>query len=315
MSTPGASALLYGASLGMLAAVNPCGFPLLPAYADLFTRAGAGDGLTVRALRAVALGACATAGFVVLFTGIGITVEAGWGSVAQYAASAARVVMIGVGLVLLGLGVIWLLGRRPRFGVPVIPLRRGRGPLAMVVFGLSYGTASIGCAMPLFLAGVAGAMNDRSPLDAVTLLGSYALGMGTVLSGLAVLVAVIGPVAGRPLRRVSRLLPTVEGIVLIVVGGYITAYWVTELLDPVRTIALEGSVGWVQQWVANLLGSHPGAVGAGLGGLIIAVLAVAGLSSRRERTGVPAGGGGGQPVAQDIGQQIGVAHDQPAERS
>ncbi|MGH8995872.1 MAG: cytochrome c biogenesis CcdA family protein, partial [Acidimicrobiales bacterium] len=69
VATVGAASgpLLYAFTLGLVAAVNPCGFPLLGAYLAFFVGDGELD-RSRRNLRGVAAGASVTAGFVVVFT-------------------------------------------------------------------------------------------------------------------------------------------------------------------------------------------------------------------------------------------------------
>jgi cytochrome c biogenesis protein CcdA len=206
--------LFYPFTLGMLAAVNPCGFPLLPVYLELFvgtsgtdTGADTSDSgrLGGRATRAVTAGAFCTAGFIVVFGLLGLFADLGWSGVGDRSSGAARYLMVALGVTMVVVGGAALLGRPFRFPVPRLTSGLGlRRPAALTVFGLSYAVASIGCALPLFVAGVASSFTRDSPLHGATVLVAYALGMGVVLSALAVAIAVGGPSAGRPLRRLSR---------------------------------------------------------------------------------------------------------------
>ncbi|MEI2717436.1 MAG: cytochrome c biogenesis protein CcdA, partial [Candidatus Nanopelagicales bacterium] len=82
---------------GVLAAFNPCGFALLPTYLTMFLSGRQGGSGVVRAL---AVGAWVTAGFVLTFGVVGIAVSAlsvrfgTWLSVVT--------VVLGVGLVAVG---------------------------------------------------------------------------------------------------------------------------------------------------------------------------------------------------------------------
>ena len=67
----------YGFGAGMVAAVNPCGFALLPAYLGLYL--GTGDTrVGGRAIpRALAVSAMVTLSFVLLFGAVGLLLSAG----------------------------------------------------------------------------------------------------------------------------------------------------------------------------------------------------------------------------------------------
>ncbi|MGH8920665.1 MAG: cytochrome c biogenesis protein CcdA, partial [Actinomycetes bacterium] len=71
-------ALSYAFLLGLAAAVNPCGFPMLPAYLSVFVRGDEADPpLRHRLARATRSAAAVSAGFVVVFAVLGALFEAG----------------------------------------------------------------------------------------------------------------------------------------------------------------------------------------------------------------------------------------------
>ena len=279
----GSPELLYGATLGMLAAVNPCGFPMLPAYLELFT--GHRDGVPVagRVARALGAGAAATVGFLVLFVTVGALVDAGWAGVASTTYLAARWVMVALGAAMVITGVAALAGRPLRLPLPQpgsgVGLRR---PVAMVVFGFSYGVASLGCALPLFVSGVATSFDRADPVRGGELFVAYALGMGSVLCALAVVVAVAGPAATRPLRRSSRLVGPAGAALLVAVGVYLVVDWATAIADPTGSNPVTRAVGRAQAWVAALLSAHAAlAIGVLAGAVIAGILAVGAAGLRR----------------------------------
>src|SRR4028118_785806 len=108
------SALLpfgFAFGAGMVAAVNPCGFAMLPAYLSLYLSAKEKDfarrSPASRMLRALLVGGSVSAGFILLFGLAGIVVSAG-GS-ALLGAMPGVAVLIGAALILLGL---WVLAGR-----------------------------------------------------------------------------------------------------------------------------------------------------------------------------------------------------------
>jgi cytochrome c biogenesis protein CcdA len=276
------SELFYAFTLGMLAAVNPCGFPLLPAYLEMFTGDTGSSRLANQTGRAVAAGGLATIGFVALFGAFGLAIEVGWSALAGHAVSGARFVMAGVGIAMAVAGVASLVHRPLRVPLPVLPSGIGlRRPAAMAVFGLSYGVASLGCALPLFVSGVATTFTGDSPASGVAVFVAYAIGMGSVLSALAVGIAIAGPAAARPLRRFSRLVAPLGGVLLLCVGAYLAWYWISAITDPLASNPVERVVNTVQAHVASFIQTEATVVGAVIGVLVVLSVLFAGLADVR----------------------------------
>ncbi len=275
----GPGPLLYSFTLGLVAAVNPCGFPLLPAYLSFFV-GDAGDGRTQRSGRALWAGAWVSAGFLVVFGVVGILVESGVDVVLGWVPWA----MIPVGTLVAGLGLATALGHQPK--VPT-PLRRrlgsGRGPLAMAGFGVTYAVASLTCALPLFVAAVAGSFGRLGVARGVGSVVAYALGMGLFLTVAAMVVANLGV---SPLRRMGpfvRFVPRAAGAVLALVGGYLVLYWTAYLVAPTASPQPIGVVEHVQTALSNWLSGSPQLIGVVLGlALLLGLVLVALGSWRRE---------------------------------
>ncbi len=75
MALPGHFA--YSFVLGVLAAVNPCGFVMLPAYLASYvgTSEGTDQGRVARLARALAVGAAVSSGFIAVFVVIGALIK------------------------------------------------------------------------------------------------------------------------------------------------------------------------------------------------------------------------------------------------
>ncbi|HWE53972.1 MAG TPA: cytochrome c biogenesis protein CcdA [Acidimicrobiales bacterium] len=292
------SSLLYPFTLGMMAAVNPCGFPLLPAYLELFVGPAGDDRVPVRAVRAIAAAACATVGFLVLFGALGLVTQLGWSEVADRSASGARYVMVVVGVAMVVLGGLTLARRTIKVPLPQLGTGSGlRRPVGLAVFGFSYGVASIGCALPLFIGGVASSFGHHGSFRALADLLAYGLGMATILGTLALGIAVLGRGAGRHLRVASRWVTMAGGAILVAVGGYLTWYWVDDIVAPGRSFALQRWINRIQIDISNPLDEHAELVGAVLGAaLIVAVVAGGLVQPAGKQTPVgPAPGGGTRP--------------------
>ncbi len=273
--------LLYAFTLGLVAAVNPCGFPLLPAYLSFFV-GEPGAARAQRTGRALAAGTSVTAGFVVVFGVLGFLVHAGIDVVLGWVPW----VMIPLGLSMAVIGVLALAGRPVRLAPPRRRLGRGRGVLSMAGFGVTYAVASLTCALPLFLAAVAASFGRLGVLDGVGTFVAYALGMGLLLGVLGLVVANAGVAPLRRMRTLTRVVPRLAGAVLAPVGAYLVFYWASYLVDPTATPQPIGLVERVQTQLSTWLSDSPRVVGVVLACVVVAAVAV----------GIGIGRGRGRPA-------------------
>lgn len=271
---------------GAVAAFNPCGFALLPAYLSLLVAAPAehGDGTTqLTAIgRAGRFTAGMTTGFVGVFGAFGLVV-------APFALALERylpVVTVLVGAVLVAVGV-WLLTGRS-LTVPLLT-RRGRAPgtswTSQVGYGATFALASLSCTAAPFLAVTAGALRSGGPLAVVVTYVAYAAGMGAVVGVLALASATASAGLAARLRRTAPLLAQVSGVLLVVAGAYVAWYGWFELRvlagtstgDPVVELAMG-----VQSAVARTV-TGIGAPVLAVGALSVAAVVTAAAALRRRR--------------------------------
>jgi cytochrome c biogenesis protein CcdA len=271
----GSGPLLYAFTLGLVAAVNPCGFPLLPAYLSFFVGDGT-DERPRRNLRALGAGASVAAGFVVVFGLLGILVEGGIEVVLGWVGW----VMIPVGVAMVALGVAAALGRSTVVLRPIRRIGTGRGVLAMAGFGVTYAVASLSCALPLFLAAVAGSFGRLGFFDGAGTFVAYALGMGLFLMVAGLVVANAGVSTLRRVRPLTLVVPRLAGAVLAVIGAYLIFYWATFLADPASTPEPIGLVEHVQTQLSSWLSQSPRLVGTVLAATVLVSITVASLASR-----------------------------------
>ncbi|HUF32926.1 MAG TPA: cytochrome c biogenesis CcdA family protein [Acidimicrobiales bacterium] len=280
--------LAYAFTVGMVAAVNPCGFPMLPAYLSYFIglddeRADGGG----RVPRALAAAAAVSAGFLVVFSALGIPINAGVTSIYRWMPW--LTIVIGLGLV--GLGGAMLLGYRLKVALP--RLDRGGGSRqfgSMFLFGVSYAIASLSCTLPLFLTVVAGTTERSNPLSGLFAFGAYALGMSVVLMVLSVALALARESMVRRVRAALQYVDRVAGVLLVLVGAYLVYYGVWAR-DPLN--ATTSPFGAVERWSADMAGwLGNGGVGLGLtfAGVVVAAVVGGALLHRRERHDLPGAG-------------------------
>jgi cytochrome c biogenesis protein CcdA len=248
---------------GMLAAFNPCGFAMLPAYLSFFLGAdGSAKGAVADTAHALRVGTAVTAGFVAVFGAAGVAVTAMSVSVQRYTPWAT--VIIGVVLVPLGIAVV--LGRGPTLNLP--RLQRGgsqRSAGSMALFGVSYATVSLSCTLPVFLAAVSTTFTQASMVAGLAVFVAYAAGMGVVLTGLAVAVVLARQSLVRRLRAAIPYAQRASGVLLAAAGGYVAWYGWVELrvaaganpaAGPVDTVGrISGSVSnWITDFGPLRLG-------------------------------------------------------------
>ncbi|WP_433533595.1 cytochrome c biogenesis CcdA family protein [Micromonospora sp. CA-263727] len=265
--------LLLALTAGMLGAVNPCGFAMLPAYLSLLV-AGATD--TRAAVgRALTAAAALTLGYVVVFGAFGLALA----PVAGWLRPRLPWFTVGLGLLLVALGCWLLAGRRlptPR------PLARAprltRTWPSMVLFGMAYAIASLGCAIAPFLAIVVTSLQAGSTARGLALFGAYALGMGLVVAVAALGVALLrGEVVAR-LRGAGAWAPRLSGLVLLLAGSYVAWYgWYEARLAAGRREALADPVvtaaAGIQRWLAATLdAAGPAALTTLLAALLLTAL-------------------------------------------
>lgn len=261
---------------GAVAALNPCGFALLPAYLGLVLSepvpvgvvATGRTGTTVAApagwraagtatRRAVGLTAVMTSGFVVVFAVFGLVVAPIASSVQQYLPW----VTLATGVLLAAFGVVLVSGRDLK--IPGLQVR-GRGldgsVLSTFLYGVTYALASLTCTVGPFLAVVVTSLRSSDFLEGLVLFVVYAGGMGLVVGVAAVAVALARTGLVGSLRGTARWIPRFSGILLLVVGAYVAYYGVWEIrvldgadaADPIIDAALSLQAK-MSEFVRNLL--------------------------------------------------------------
>ena len=229
---------------GMVAAFNPCGFALLPAYLSFYlgVDGDASPAAGGAALRGVGVGAAVTAGFVVVFGLAGTAVTQLSLSVQGFAPW----LTIVLGAVLVVLGLAMLKGYQPSLALPRLGrLADGRGLGSMFLFGVSYATVSLSCTLPVFLTAVAATFGESNLLAGMVGFVAYALGMGAVLMALTLAVALARRSLVSGMRRALPYVARASGALLVVAGAYVAYYGWYEIAVSRDVDAPAGPVAFV----------------------------------------------------------------------
>jgi cytochrome c biogenesis protein CcdA len=244
--------LAFGA--GLVAALNPCGFAMLPGYLALVVR-GEGAGQTAAVGRALAASAAMAAGFVAVFGGFGLLTVSAASRVQRYLPYVTAL----IGITLVALGVWLLLGRELTvlLGQPRCAPTRRLG--SMFGYGLSYAVASLSCTIGPFLAATGAGVQAGSVLGAVAVYAAYVGGFTLVVGVLAVAAALASTAVVDRMRRIVPYVNRLSGALLVVVGLYVGYYGLYEIRlfwangspdDPVIAAAgrVQGALaGWVHR--------------------------------------------------------------------
>jgi cytochrome c biogenesis protein CcdA len=270
---------------GGLAALNPCGFPLLPAFLSFYVSAREGrlPRAPGRIAQGLLVGLLVTAGFLGVFALVGLPIVYGAGAVADAVPWAG----LAIGIVLAAAGAAALVGGR--VALPVrSPVRVGRerGLATMVLFGAGYGMASLGCTLPLFLALLGASLGTGANGDALLVFGAYGLGMALILTSLSVAAALARDGLARGLRPLLPHMSRIAGALLLVAGAYVSYYWLRLELGDKATLADDPIVGFGTRFTARVqaLANGEGALVLAAAATVVGLALVAGLWQwRRQR--------------------------------
>ncbi|MDN5858684.1 MAG: cytochrome c biogenesis protein CcdA [Pseudonocardia sp.] len=251
-----AQTLGLAVAAGLVAAFNPCGFAMLPAYLALVITGtdGRARSRTTAMGRAVAATVAMTLGFLVVFGTFGLVVAPLAVSVQRYL----PVITVVIGAALVALGGWMLAGReltlllpKPGKGAPTARLS------SMFGYGVAYAIASLSCTIGPFLAVTSATFRSDSFLGGIAAYLAYGAGMALVVGVLAISVALAGTAVTTGFRRLLPHVNRISGGLLVLVGGYVGYYGIYELRvffaggaahDPVIAAALavqQTLVGWV----------------------------------------------------------------------
>ena len=242
---------------GVLAAFNPCGFVLLPAYLTSIIMGEKAHGQKWAAdLRALKFSTGMTVGFIGVFGSFALLLASISSSIERFL----PMVTLLVGAILIFISISLIMGR-------TLILRKLANPniapthswLSQIGYGISFALASLSCTVGPFLAITAAAISKGNALSTLTLFTTYAIGMGSVVLLLALLVvtARLGIITN--LKSSQGKISTLSGYILLVVGLYEAWYGWYEIRilrgnnssDPIVSFATSIQ-SKVTQWIANL---------------------------------------------------------------
>lgn len=222
-------ALAFAFVAGAVATANPCGFALLPAYLArrLGTDDSDGGNRLDAAVRASAVGAATTAGFLLIFGVAGGVIALG----GRWLVLGVPWAGFAIGIVLTAMGLAVMAGRRMGVRLPVMGRVAGESGLGGdLAFGIGYGTVSLSCMLPVLLA-VTGTALTGGLLASAFSFAAFALGMATVFMSLAVAAAFARRGLAVAVGRLGAYVNRASGALLFLAGAYVTYYWGVSLFS------------------------------------------------------------------------------------
>ena len=288
----------FAFAAGAVAAFNPCGFALLPAYLSFFlgVDVGSADAGTLRRVAsALRVAAAVSVGFVVVFGLAGAAIS----QASVTVQSITPWISIGLGVALVPAGVAMAFGWQPKLALPRLGRRRrgadDRSVAAMAWFGASFATVSLSCTIPTFLIAVVSTFEQGEAVAGLAVFGAYTAGMTAVMATLTVAMALARRTLVVRLRVVLPYVQRTAGSLLAVAGAYVAYYgWYdirTEQGRSVPTGPIDAVGTWsgrVTEWV-DRLGNGP-LVAAGVAFAALSI-AIALLRRRPDPTDPSAAGG------------------------
>jgi cytochrome c biogenesis protein CcdA len=266
---------------GMLAAVNPCGFILLPTYLLYFLGLTSSQAGVERAPigRALTVSLAVSGGFMSVFLVVGLITE----FATNWVNANAKYFTGAIGVVLVGLGIAMLFGYRLPINTPKLDAGgRDRTTWSMFVYGIAYAIASIGCTLPLFVLNLFGAARRDGVVAGIANIGMYGLGMALLVTALTVTLAVANVGLLKVLRRGIQYVEMVAGAFVLLSGVYLLWYfWIVDIQEERDPITRAAERYQVQ--IQNFLNDH----WRGVAMVMVAVVTAAVVYTLGNRRGGP----------------------------
>ncbi|MBM3639409.1 MAG: hypothetical protein FJW98_08270 [Actinobacteria bacterium] len=236
----------YSFILGVLAAVNPCGFVLLPTYLMYFLglESNRESTQTASLRRALTVSAAVSSGFIAVFLVVGIITRL----FTTVISDNAKYVGLIVGVVLTVMGVAMLAGWKPTFIRPSITTERDSTVRAMFVYGIAYAVASIGCTIGLLTTVVLGSVGRHGFISGVASIVLYGLGMALFVTALTVTLATAQRGLLTLTRKSLRYIDKVSAVFITLAGLYLTWYWYGAVTER----SSDSVTGTVEDWQSSV---------------------------------------------------------------
>ena len=266
----------YSFILGVLAAVNPCGFVLLPTYLIFFLGTREETELTTseRMRRALVVSSGISIGFLAIFFVIGVISRL----FTQWIELNAKYASLAIGIVLVIGGARMLSGWTPKFALPQIGGVQTKTFRATVIYGVAYAVASIGCTIGFLTTAVFGSIALHGFISGVFSILLYGLGMAMLVTALTVSLAFAKTGIVTMIKNRLHIVQRLGAIFVTITGIYLVLYWYAAISEERSTSFVTRIERW-QTSVASFL-QQQGAYRLAI--VLTLIVAVAIVASRRK---------------------------------
>tara|TARA_Y100001936_G_scaffold112611_1_gene110657 strand:+ start:152 stop:1282 length:1131 start_codon:yes stop_codon:yes gene_type:complete len=256
--------LAFPLAAGLIAAFNPCGFAMLPAYLAYFLGhelKNPPDGYQ-GFLNGIKVSMTLSAGFVFVFALVGILTNTviSENSIEERAGY----ITLPIGLVLILLGLAMIRGYQPNIKIPGLHIKNFNRQLPSIfLFGVSYAIVSIGCSAPIFFITVGSSFSRDGVINGVAVFITYAIGMSIVVAFLTISLALTRTMIAKNMKRVLPYLSPISGLLLTAAGFFLASYgwWEIQVSkgnyssNTFVDLSLRGS-GRLSNWVNDVGGGR-----------------------------------------------------------
>ena len=252
--------LAFPLAAGLVAAFNPCGFAMLPAYLSYFL----GQELENQPdgyqgfLNGVKVSLTLSSGFVFVFAVVGLLTNSVLSE--NFVEQRAGYITLPIGIVLTLLGLAMIRGYQPAVKIPGLRIKNLNRQLpSMFFFGVSYAIVSIGCSAPIFFITVGSSFNRDGIINGLAVFVTYALGMSIVVTFLTISLAMTRTMIAQNMKKVLPYLGPISGVLLTGAGFFLASYgwWEIQVSqgnyssNTLVDLSLRGS-GRLSTWVDDV---------------------------------------------------------------
>ena len=221
----------FALTAGFIAAFNPCGFAMMPAYLSYFLGFDADQkpSQAQNILRGLKVGLTLCAGFLLVFGVVGLLAATVLDQGALGGWTAWVTFVLGILLGILGLSM--LVGFQLKINLPRFQKGGGTRRLTSIfLFGVSYAIVSLGCTLPVFFGTVVLAFTSRNFGEGLLIFLAYGAGLGVVILVLTLGMALARNEIVGGMRRLLPHINRISGAFLVLVGAFLAVYGWWEVL-------------------------------------------------------------------------------------
>ena len=238
---------------GLVAAFNPCGFAMLPAYLSYFVSLESEEEANIgrNIFRGLVVGLTLTVGFILFFGAVGLLTS----TIVSQGAIESRLswATFIIGILMLPLGIAMLFGYEPKLLIP--RLNKGgtsRQLPSIFLFGVSFAVVSLGCTAPLFFTTVVGSFESRNVWEGTLVFLAYGGGMSLIVMILTLATAIGRNEIATSMRKVLPYVSKISGGFLVLAGGFLILYGWWEIQVARSNFDSNWFVDISQQFQANI---------------------------------------------------------------